>query len=194
MTIVCLGWGSLIWRQEKLPVIEPWHDDGPKLPVEFARQSQGGQITLVIKDGLPASRVFWAALDVANLNDAREVLRVREKIQASSAEQNVAHWSRNDGSSRRSETGTIEMWAAQKPEIEAVVWTALPPKFDKENGRMPTEQEVVAYLQTLNGQQRDDAEKYVRCAPPRIRTPYRIAIERALDWIPLALESCCSSE
>lgn len=55
--IVCLGWESLILRKDaKFPVVESWYDDWPDLSIEFARQSQDGQITLVIRDRLPG----WA--------------------------------------------------------------------------------------------------------------------------------------
>lgn len=189
MTIACLGWGSLIWRREKLPVIEPWQDDGPDLPVEFGRQSRDGHITLVIEDGLPVSRVLWAKLDVADLDAAREALRRRERT----SHQNVAHWSRNNGTSRRTEAAVIEIWAARKPEIEAVVWTALPPKFNAIDGYMPSGSDVVEYLSGLTGEQHRLAEEYVRKAPLQIRTPYRAAIERALGWTPLPATGVSSS-
>ena len=178
--IVCLGWGSLIWRRDNLPVVEPWNQDGPLLPIEFARQSQDGRITLVIKDGLPASGVLWAKLDVGTLGNAREALRAREKIPHSNMLQHIAHWSRDNGASNRRETKVIAAWVA--PEIEAVVWTALPPKFEDNIGRMPAEQEVIAYLRSLTGKKLDDAREYIRRAPAQIRTPYRDAIEAALGW------------
>lgn len=184
--IVCLGWGSLIWRRETLPVVEPWHDDGPNLPVEFGRQSRGGQITLIIRDGQPVSRVLWAKLEIADLAGARESLRAREKIPSSDAEQSIAHWSRCVGASGRRETFAIAAWAAGKPEIESVVWTALPPKFDGEIGRMPTEKEVITYLRELKDKKLDDAREYVRRAPAQIQTPYRKAIEEALGWMPVS--------
>jgi hypothetical protein len=188
--IVCLGWGSLIWRRENLPVVEPWLQDGPSLPIEFARQSDNGRITLVVIASRSVCPVLWAALNLANLDDARRVLSEREGPGVNL--RRVAHWSRAN-SSDRPETAMIGAWAEEKG-FEAVVWTALGPRVGGENGRVPTETEVVSYLNTLNGAQRADAEKYVRCAPAQIRTPYRAAIETALGWMPLALESCCSAD
>lgn len=190
MTIVCLGWGSLVWRPEELPIVGNWQPDGPSVPVEFARQSDNGRITLVVVESQLSCPVLWAELNVATLDEAKRVLSMREGPGVNL--NRVAFWS-HASASPRSEVSAIEKWALAKQDIHAVVWTALGPRFRDENGRLPDEQEVVAYLNALEGRQRADAEKYVRCAPAQIRTPYRAAIENALGWRPQALESCCSS-
>lgn len=190
MTIVCLGWGSLVWRPEELPIVGGWQPDGPLVPVEFARQSDNGRITLVVAESQSVCPVLWTELDVVTLDEAKRVLSMREGPGVNL--NRVAFWSRASASPH-SEVSAIEEWALAKQDIHAVVWTALGPRFRGENGRFPDEQEVVAYLNALEGRQRADAEKYVRCAPAQIRTPYRTAIEKALGWTPLTSESCCSS-
>ena len=45
--IVCLGWGSLIWRPVDLPVGD-WRDDGPEIKVEFVRESTDHRLTLML--------------------------------------------------------------------------------------------------------------------------------------------------
>jgi hypothetical protein len=45
MRIACVGWGSLVWDPRDLPVKGAWRPDGPRLPIEFARQSDNGRLT-----------------------------------------------------------------------------------------------------------------------------------------------------
>ncbi len=53
MTIVCLGWGSLVWNRGGLRLVGEWNEDGPAIPIEFARQPDNGRMTLVITAGAP---------------------------------------------------------------------------------------------------------------------------------------------
>lgn len=48
MAIAILGWGSLIWCPGNLRIRGPWRHDGPVLPIEFARISADGRLTLVV--------------------------------------------------------------------------------------------------------------------------------------------------
>jgi hypothetical protein len=78
--ICCLGWGSLIWDPRNLALRSPavWREDGPMLPIEFARKSSDGRITLVLSTAGPAVPVLWAEMDVATLAQARDNLAERE--------------------------------------------------------------------------------------------------------------------
>src|SRR5665213_2395551 len=78
MAIVCLGWGSLIWDPQGFRTLGEWENDGPSLPLEFARQSGGGRMTLVITDGKHMVPVLWARLDVPNIDQAVQALADRE--------------------------------------------------------------------------------------------------------------------
>ena len=66
--------------------------------------------------------------------------------------------------------------------VDSVVWTALRCKFNGENGRRPTVEEVLTHLSGLTGRPRDEAERYIRFAPRQIDTPYRRRIEAVLHW------------
>jgi hypothetical protein len=181
--IACIGWGSLIWDSRNLDVDGNWRADGPALPVEFARQSSNGRITLVIVQGVAPVPTLWSTFNTHNVAGAREALRQREGVFRSHADDFIACW--RQGENPTSEpNATISAWAANK-ELEAVVWTNLRPTFAGTDGRVPTEVEVIAYLRALGGQERTLAEEYVRRAPRQIDTAYRRAIARTLGWTPL---------
>jgi len=180
--IACIGWGSLIWDKRDLDVDGEWRADGPLLPVEFARKSDNGLITLVLVQGCERVTTLWSVFNTNELNEARESLRVRERIFPSRGPDLIADWRRGENATCEPDT-TISAWAAAR-NLDAAVWTNLKPKFAGKNGRMPTESEVVAYLQALEGKTRLAAEEYVRRAPRQIATTYRGAIERALGWTP----------
>jgi len=179
MEIVCLGWGSLIWCQKALPVVSAWRTDGPNLPVEFARESRDGRMTLVICDGADPVTTLWAALNVPSLDAAKVALAAREGVTADNIRHSIGWWS-PAGASQHPGAAVVGQWAAGR-NIAGVVWTALKPKIGVDY-RVPTQVEVLGHLGGLQGLQRDTAEEYVRYAPRQIVTPYRTAIEGALGW------------
>lgn len=181
--IACIGWGSLIWDSRKLDVDGDWRLDGPLLPVEFARQSRNGRITLVLVQGFTPVPALWSVFNTRDLAEARESLRVREGISCSRTAESIAQWRRGENPTVEPDT-TISAWATGK-NLDSAIWTNLPPKFAGIDRRLPTEIEVVAYLQTLEGQARAAAEQYVRRAPRQIATAYRRGIERTLGWTPM---------
>jgi hypothetical protein len=177
--IVCLGWGSLIWRPENLALEEPiaWHRDGPVLPVEFARKSQKSRlVTLVLMDEGPAVPLLWAEMTNRNVDEARSHLAKRE----GTSDGWIGCYSSADSFPH---IEAISAWARAK-DIDGVVWTALPPRFDADD-EVPSAEQVVMYLRSLDEETRAKAEEYVRKAPLQIRTPYRAIIERDLGWTPL---------
>ena len=182
--IVCVGWGSLIWCQKALPVVGAWQADGPNLPIEFARESRDGRITLVVCEGVPSVTTLWAALDVPNLDAAKVALAAREGVTDRYIRYSIGWWSPAVASVHYG-ADVIGQWAAAR-NLGGVVWTALKPKIGEDN-RVPTQAEVVGHLGELQGLQRDTAEEYVRHAPRQIMTRYRTAIEDALGWTPLGL-------
>jgi hypothetical protein len=185
MKIACIGWGSLIWDPRDLPVRGSWFDDGPRLPVEFARQSLDGRITLVILPGSALVRALWILLDLEDLDQARKRLARREKISERYLEEHVGYWSEARSLSTEL-TSVIEIWARTR-ELDAAVWTALPPRFvrdGKASSIPPTSQDVIHYLEHLSADKRERAEEYIRRTPSQIDTAYRRQIEAQLGWTP----------
>ena len=180
--IVCLGWGSLIWRPCGLPVVGDWYVDGPELGIEFARQSRDGRITLVVESSAEPMPVLWARLGVGSIADARKALAEREGVCLSTYPRSISHWSLA-GASERRESAAIGAWAEAKG-AAAVVWTALKPRFNNKPVT-PTCEQVIAWLRSLEEPTRTAAEEYVRKAPPQIMTAYRKAIEEELGWTAL---------
>mgnify|MGYP000985864233 CR=1 FL=1 len=184
--IAFLGWGSLVWDPRELPIDHQWNTDGPYVRIEFLRQSNNGRLTLVISQDASPVHSLWTRYSGSDLMRAREDLRIREGIHKNNAERHVGSWVRGDASP----IGVIDLepWAAARG-IEAVVWTALPPKFGGIDGVGPTVEQAISYLGNLVDPIRSDAEQYVRRAPRQVDTPYRRRIEHALGWSCTEFES-----
>lgn len=174
MKVVCLGWGSLIWDPRSLPMTGEWNDDGPLLPVEFARQSSDGRLTLVLMPGARPVPTFWTRLDVADVADAVTTLSARERCPGKF----IGRWP----AGRAGEVSdVVESWATQKG-VGGVVWTDLPPQFEGEAGRAPSPEQMVSYLSGLAEPIRARAREYIVNAPAGVHTPGRALIERELGW------------
>jgi len=173
--IACLGWGSLIWNSGALPIEGAWLEDGPQLPIELCRVADGGELsTAICIDTVPV-QVLWAVLDVSSIQEGCDALKAREKIPSE----------RNDAVGTLSITGSgggkLTQWAQQR-EIGAVIWTALPPRFEGMEGRIPSATDVVEYLLGLEGYTLEHARSYIQQLPLQISTPYRLAIKQSLGW------------
>lgn len=177
--IVCLGWGSLIWEQKELKIRGEWKADGPQIAVEYLRQSRDGRITLVIDDiGNHKFPVLWAEMNFSELEQAKENLRKREGTTIN----HIGFWKTDDAPPAA--IPDLADWARSK-KADAVLWTALPPKFNGANGRRPTLQEVISHLDTLEHAGKARAEEYMRNTPKQIKTPYRAQLEEHLgQFIP----------
>lgn len=178
MNIVCIAWGSLLWKPGPLKLASGWHPGGPRLPLEFVRNSDDSpEVALVLCESARPMPTYWAYLDTRDLGEARAMLQEREKITPEKPE-----WVGSIPSVDGAQTDArIAAWLKEK-RIDAAVWTAVPPKFDGRNGNVPSSDEVVAWLDSCQGEQRQAAEYYIRRTPAHIDTRYRRAIEAHLGW------------
>ena len=126
--IACIGWGSLVWDPLPLQCKGGWQPDGPILPLEFARTSLDGRLTLVLTAGAVPISSLWTELDYASAGEAKEALMLRENSKFPAV---VGTW---PGPPPRHAVGAdaIAAWAAKRG-MDAVLWTALGPKFGGQN-------------------------------------------------------------
>ena len=179
MNIGCLGWGSLVWNPDGLPITK-WKYDGPFLPLEFARQSMDGRLTLVLLNKGNNVPVLYSILRAHDLTTAITLLSTREGC----ARKWIGYCTTNGDSGDFDHTKAIMYWAQNK-KLDAIIWTALPPKFSSIVGRIPTAEEAISYLATMDVLTQQRAEEYIRKAPTQIRTPYRQLFEQQLGWHPI---------
>ena len=183
LTIGCLGWGSLIWDPRGLPIRRVWFDDGPLLPIEFARESRNGRITLVICDVSYRVRVCWALMEAADLSVAKPDLAAREGVMGKDIEKSIGYWNAASMKSYGGAANDIAQWATTKS-LDAVVWTNLEVGLKSNRGKLPSVDAVLECLRKLPHAQRKLAEEYIRKAPPQIDTEYRRRIAKEFGWFP----------
>ena len=180
MKIACLGWGSLIWRPGGLKIQRYWFNDGPFLPLEFARQSENGRLTLVINVGSKPVRSLWALMDTTDLNEAKTSLMLREGIKERNIEKHLGVLTCSNEVQDQF-LQELKEWALTL-KLDAILWTSLEPKFSDEVNRAPTLDEALNYLRNLDIQKRQAAEEYIRRAPQQIDTSYRQVFESEFGW------------
>lgn len=180
MNIAVLGWGSLIWDPRELATSGEWQADGPVLPIEFARVSANGRLTLVIVPGAQLVTTCWARSSLSSLPDAIKNLCVREET----VERHIGSLREGDvraGTMPAQLVASINTWR-QRQGLDAVIWTNLPEKFSEVTGQPFTPENAVAYLKSLESDARAKAEEYFRRAPAQVQTPVRQVVEAQLGW------------
>lgn len=180
MKIAVLGWGSLIWDPQELQIRDEWYVDGPQLPIEFARISHDGRLTLVLLPRANPVTVLWAFMTIKNLDEAIENLRDRENTSVNNIGFVITHTSKHKSNIVGIQDG-VRSWASAK-DIDAVIWTDLPSKFENIEGQPLNIENIISYLNSLHDQEKLLAEQYIRKAPVQIRTEFRTCIEEELGW------------
>lgn len=180
MNIAVIGWGSLIWNPGKLDIETEWRTDGPKLPIEFARVSNGDRLTLVLVDGAPLQTTLWSKSRKTTLADAVKDLQTRE----GTSEPNIGRWAATQTlkSHGLDVVQIISVWATNHA-LDGVVWTALGPKMPDGNNGLASNDEYIGYLNSLVANERDQAAReYIENAPVQIDTPMRRRIRETFGW------------
>jgi len=191
-----LGWGSLIWNPGGLRIQGDWQADGPHMPIEFARVSKDGRLTLVICDasdhpGVVEVPTLWARSSHTEVGAARSDLKAREQTPTMASIGFLSTRRDDDRSSNVLTQGQLEDmlgWARQKG-LGALVWTDLrsnwnrpPEKFGHKVSQPFNADNVISYLRSLEGRTLCEAEEYIRFAPQQVDTPIRRRIEQEFGW------------
>jgi hypothetical protein len=182
MRIAILVWGSLYWDPRNLETTNEWFYDGPSLPIEFARISNGNRLTLVIKPTFDNVTTLYAQSAFNNFNDARENLRAREGTENIN---NIGFidFANNTQHLRQSNAfviDTIRQWNAER-NFDAVLWSDFSPRFTDVTNQQFTIQSVIAFIDNLPDEEKSSALKYIRNTPPQISTRFRNAIEQQFE-------------
>lgn len=181
MKIVYLGWGSLIWNPVSLKTTGEWQTDGPNLPVEFARVSMDGRLTLVLHPETKRLPVLWIYSEFKDLDNAINDLQLREGTRKSYIGYVSIKNNRYNCNIVQSILGDIKDWAIEK-NIDAEVWTDLPSNFEeKTNSNLKTDN-TIKYLKNLPTEKQQKAEEYIEKAPVQIMTPFRKEIKKTFEW------------
>lgn len=186
MEIAVLGWGSLIWRpthcDTTLELRHPghWEPDGPTIPIEFARISRDGSLTLVVVPEYPhIVTTLWSMSAHQTLDPAIRNLAARECI---TENLNSIHGVGRDGSiigsSNEEIATTVESWLGdQEDSLGAAIWTGLgtQPRRWRDRGYREgfTQANALSYLRSLQADENHPAFEYIRRTPEQIMTPIR---------------------
>ena len=175
MRIAAIAWGSLVWRPGELQTRGRWRRDGPPLPVEFARRSKDGRLTLVLQASAAEQRTYWVLSKMDSLDAALENLRQREGTTPANI-----HWARGEQGDRQAGNdidGRVRLWLEERADVDAAIWTGLPPTSPLDGAN--TVAEAVAYLEQLEGELLERAREYVVKTPAQIQTAVRREMQRS---------------
>jgi hypothetical protein len=184
MKIAVLAWGSLVCNPGTLSLATEWRPEGPILPIEFSRISDNSRLTLVIdeRDGARVQTFFAlsslgdTALAISELMK-REGMRSQDRVgcfttrpMTCSARAQRLHPAACD---------SIVAWC-KASSLDAVIWTALGPRFKAKADEEFSPEAAIRYLKGLEGDVRTKALRYIREAPVQVQTPVRQLVERLL--------------
>lgn len=187
--VACLCWGSLYWDKGELPV-EEWRSGGPVLPLEFARLSSKGKprerLTLVIVEGGTEVQTLWGEIAGSTILDAVEHLREREGIPVKNGDRDIGRWP-HDLPTPFPFEDAIAAWVAATDGVDGAVWTALPANVGNSPGRLPSLDELRAYVAGRTAATLPPVREYIEKAPEQTATRYRDALTQAVSSHPSAL-------
>lgn len=179
MNIAILAWGSLFWNKKGLEISNEWTNGGVILPIEFARISRDGRLTLVITEKYGTDiETYWAISKYSILEEAIENLRVREGTNKKGIGFVDLNSNQNQSKFSKPLLDKISEWAKEKS-LDAVIWTDLESNFLEKQDKEFSYENAEEYLMTLNGEAKKKADEYIKKAPELTMTKLRERINKA---------------
>jgi hypothetical protein len=182
MSIAILVWGSLYWDKRNLETTDEWFYDGPVLPIEFARISNGNRLTLVIKPAFDNVTTLYAISAHDTLAAARENLRSREGTENIN---NIGFidFTTNTQQVRQANAFMIDILSQWNTErnFDAIIWSDFSPRFSDAINQQFTLQNVITFIDNLPKAEKRSALQYIRNTPHQINTRFRNAIEQRFE-------------
>lgn len=175
MKIAILGWGSLIWQPKNLNFdqVAGWSNNGPILPIEFARISINGRLTLVITPSGTEVQTLYSVSSFDNIRDAVANLHEREgSSNIGVYDKNVDEFKPDNFQFKQK----IKDWIVTT-DFDAVIWTNLPENWA---GKMATDR--IQYLMCLDKSTKALAKEYIINTPQQIETEFRKDLREKLKW------------
>jgi len=179
MQIAIIGWGSLIWCPGSMRMRILWRRDGPLLPVEYARISKDGRLTLVIHPGCGNQTTLWAVAVAEDIQRARENLREREGTNSRFIHTGSATGEFSEGTPDPVRDA-IAKWLEAHHDIQACVWTGLTSNWNEIRKCEFSLADALRYLEELTDSAR--AREYIQNTASQIQTTVRIAVREQLNW------------
>ena len=186
MRIAVLGWGSLVWDPTgsygaalHIAPGTAWSTSGPTLPVEFARISENGRLTLVL---LPEyehrCRVLWITSEHQRIREAIGNLAAREGIHERfmcRSIHGVLATGETLGNVPDQVADPVQEWMINTPSLDAAIWTGLGvgTRWQEHGYDGFTVTNALDYLNGLVGEVRQLNAEYLEKTPASIDTPLR---------------------
>lgn len=178
-----LGWGSLIWDLDDLaPNVEgPWRmAAGPAVPLEFSRVSPKRKMGLAVcidfDHGAPCPTHAIASRR-ANPMESQEDLAARERAPL----ERIGVWCARTGQGEGRSADLVAAWC-EATGAAGAVWTDLTSNYLEYHVEGFSLAHAEDYLQTLSGESRDEAVRYIENAPPGTDTPLRRRLSARAWW------------
>ncbi len=185
MRIAVIGWGSLVWCSGCLQIKSKWYADGPELPIEFARISEDGRLTLVIYSGppehpTPVQRTYWALSALDEMQASRQNLHLREGKPGMKYIVSVTREGIEEGTIEPNTSNRIRAWLQSRKDVDAAIWTGLDTKWPSwAPGDKFSHENAITYLQRLESEKSQTAatlsrfREYICNTPSQVDTPLR---------------------